>query len=440
MRRWKLCVSSIAILMAWYSAYASAQAPPPPPPTPTIWNFLGIPQALNKIHANTFNRRGNLPGLEKKPPLLKIADPANLKSDVPAIKAAAEIKQAEDLKPQKIKAIKYLATIGCGCYDKDEKVTKALLAAMEDCTEDVRLEAVRAISVAASSERCATCKQRSCCNEKVTAQLYKIAYELDDLGCHVEPSERVREAAIEALGVCCPGRLPVTTPVEPTPVEGVDQPPPVEGVPAPLDAAPPPPVVPDASAQVTPTVDPNNFLREASLLDQAAAMWSNPPQPPALAPEVAPAAKESTSPSRNETAAAPTPAEPSRPAEAFTPASGPAADISTPASDAPRSSRRTARMKTTSFSSAPTAGRDSPAAQGTVAMIDGRRNLAHVHFTAGMEPLPVGARLRVLVPAADGTRHAGDVEVVQSFPGSATVKGLEHLNLARIGRDARIVR
>jgi hypothetical protein len=36
----------------------------------------------------------------------------------------------------------------------------------------------------------------------------KIAYERDDTGCYVEPSERVREAAAEALVICCPNDSP----------------------------------------------------------------------------------------------------------------------------------------------------------------------------------------------------------------------------------------
>jgi hypothetical protein len=66
-----------------------------------------------------------------------LADPANLNSDNPAIKAAAEIKTEEDLAPQKIKAIRYLSTIACGCYPQ---VRPALLAALDDCTEEVRYE------------------------------------------------------------------------------------------------------------------------------------------------------------------------------------------------------------------------------------------------------------------------------------------------------------
>jgi len=176
----------------------------PDPPPPTIWSFLGIPQAFTHFKDATANRFGKLPCLERKPPVKALADPAFLESDVPALKAAAEIKAAEDLKPQKIKAVRYLAQIGCGCYDKDGKVTQALLAAMEDPTEEVRLAAIKAMSAAAKSEYCEYCKQKSCCSEKMTEQLAKIAYERDESGCFLEPSERVRRAAEQALWICCP--------------------------------------------------------------------------------------------------------------------------------------------------------------------------------------------------------------------------------------------
>lgn len=193
-------------LMMGCAAIAKAQQGAPPPPTPTLWRFLGIPEGLRKVRGNLVNRRGNFPNLEGRPPLKALADPANLVSENPAIKAAAEIKAAELLAPQKIKALKYLATMGCGCYDKDGKITDALQAAMAgDCTERVRLEAVRAVSDAARGQICHNCNQQCCCNEKILKQLAATAYERDEFGCYVEPSARVRRAAEEALQACCPG-------------------------------------------------------------------------------------------------------------------------------------------------------------------------------------------------------------------------------------------
>ena len=69
----------------------------------------------------------------------------------------------------------------------------------------MRLATIRAISEAALAKRCANCKQRSCCSEELSNKLYEIAYERDDTGCFLEPSERVRLAAAEALRTCCPG-------------------------------------------------------------------------------------------------------------------------------------------------------------------------------------------------------------------------------------------
>lgn len=126
---------------------ALGQLPPvqPAPPVPTVWQKLGIPQTYRRLRDGSTNRRGNFPGAERKPPLKAIADPANLESPNDAIKAAAEIKQEEDLKQQKIKALKYLATIGCGCYDADGKVEKAILAGLNDCTPEVRMAAIEAV-------------------------------------------------------------------------------------------------------------------------------------------------------------------------------------------------------------------------------------------------------------------------------------------------------
>jgi hypothetical protein len=213
-------------LMLASSGFAQAEAPH------TIWSFLGIPQGCRKIHGAMFNRHGNHPKLEKKPPLKAIADPANLESPVPAIKKAAEVKMAEDLKKQKIKAVKYLASIGCGCYDIDGSVTAAMLSATEDCTEAVRLATIEAIAEQASGQCCEQCGQVCCCNEAMLKRLAEMAYHRDDKGCYIEPSERVRAAAARALEICCPNQAPVvelgepSQPLPPVEPEGIETPPP----------------------------------------------------------------------------------------------------------------------------------------------------------------------------------------------------------------------
>lgn len=176
----------------------SGTAAEPPAPPPTLWSFLGIPQACQKAHDGFFNKKGNHPGLEKKPPLKKLADVANLESPNPAIKTAAKIKTEEDLAPQKVKAIKYLATVGCGCYPG---VREALLAALEDCTEEVRLAAAEALADAAGSP-CQFCNSSGCCSPAVIKKLEDMAHGLDDQGCHKEASAQVRAAAERALNAC----------------------------------------------------------------------------------------------------------------------------------------------------------------------------------------------------------------------------------------------
>src|SRR3990172_6319414 len=62
----------------------------------------------------------------------------------PAVEAAAAIKAKEDAAAAKIAALRYLAKFGCGCYNEDGSVEKAFIAALDDCTEAVRYEAVMA--------------------------------------------------------------------------------------------------------------------------------------------------------------------------------------------------------------------------------------------------------------------------------------------------------
>jgi len=178
----------------------------------TLWDFLGIPPLMKNLKGKLVNPHGNHPVLEHAPPPLPIADPSLLKSEVPAIAVAAEVKAQEDLAKQKIKAIKYLAKIGCGCGDRGKKIQKAMLAAMADCTEKVRLAAVEAVAEQASGDPCEFCDEKSCCSEELVEALAKIAYERDDKGCWLEPSRRVRRAAERAMEECCPGG-PIDPPV-----------------------------------------------------------------------------------------------------------------------------------------------------------------------------------------------------------------------------------
>ena len=172
-------------------------------PKPTLPQFLGITGAcegvkglLNRLR----NRLGAIwPGLEAKPEVLALADPKNLESPNPAVASAAGVKAEEDGAAQKAKAIAYLASVGCaGCYPGIEE---ALLAALDDCTELVRFETVKALR-STSNMPCKNCCRGACCGPKIREKLEKLAYEMDEQGCYVELSDRVRRMARLALAHC----------------------------------------------------------------------------------------------------------------------------------------------------------------------------------------------------------------------------------------------
>jgi hypothetical protein len=214
--------ASAAITSGLVSAPVAAPVAAPVS-TPTIWNRLGIPQGFNRARDATANARGNRPGMERTDPLLRIADPANLNSPNPAIKKAAEVKADQDLAPQKIKAIKYLATIGCGCYPG---VAKALADELSDCTEEVRYEAAKALCQTAGNP-CQRCNNEGCCSAEVMNKLQDVATGQDAQGCFKEASARVRQMAQQALDACkrkhpvTPGPQPPVIPIPPvTPANG----------------------------------------------------------------------------------------------------------------------------------------------------------------------------------------------------------------------------
>jgi hypothetical protein len=234
----------------------------------TLPDFLGITRCTqtaqvccNQILVQTAfcfpGLAGILPG---GPGVLPPFDPNSPAGQSPAVQAANKIKAEEDAAPEKIAALRYLATIGCaGCYPG---VEEAFIAALDDCTEAVRYEAVMALrKTACGCHECPGCCKDSCCSEKIQKKLRELAYETDDLGCPKESSDRVRRVARLALRQCGP---PIVTPepaVEPTEVkpevrgEGPKAPP-VEGPgAAEANGAPlqppalPPPTQPPATQQ-----------------------------------------------------------------------------------------------------------------------------------------------------------------------------------------------
>ncbi|MCD0463714.1 hypothetical protein U8335_25585 [Roseiconus lacunae] len=191
----------------------------PAPPAMTLPKFLGLDLVFGGVQKTTLcvrNRLGSrFPGLEPKPPIKSITDPANLEPGAsPAVQAAAKAKAEEDQAPQKAKAIRYLASLGCGeCYPDNED---ALLAALEDCNEQIRYEVVRGLQDSIGG-CCQSCKENSCCTTKLLQKLYQMAYERDESGCFMESSARIRRNA--RLVICKCGGVPGEV-VENIPTEG----------------------------------------------------------------------------------------------------------------------------------------------------------------------------------------------------------------------------
>lgn len=176
----------------------------PTQPVATFWQKLGIPQADAAFRAGVLNKSGDYPDLEKKPPVLPISDLQNLQSPNPLLKNAAEIKKDKDLKPQKIKALKYLASVGCVCPGEKDKVVEALLAGLNDCDCEVRKAALEAVCAAIKS--CGPCGGDpcvdTCCTEAIQKKLEEMANKQDDKGCFVEPSAQLRNLAAAVLAAC----------------------------------------------------------------------------------------------------------------------------------------------------------------------------------------------------------------------------------------------
>ena len=199
-----------------------------PLPVPTVWDRLGIPQATALVRDSTINRNGKFPSLEKKPPLLKIADPANLKPEKPEmIKTAAKIKTDQDLKKQKLKAIAFLAEVNCGCYNKDDSVAKAFLEAMADCDPDIRKAAIEGLCKAAGNcSKCRTGCETTCCTEDILKKAQDIATGMDANGCFKEPVKEIRTMAAALVRKCpCPPAKPIEEiPAPPSDLEELKMP------------------------------------------------------------------------------------------------------------------------------------------------------------------------------------------------------------------------
>ena len=462
----RAAVAALIVFGASQATHAQLVSPAAPAVAPTtIWNRLGIPYGFNKIRDNRINRRGNNPQLERKPLLKAIADPANLESDNPAIKRAAEVKQAEDMAPQKIKAIKYLAKMGCGCYDKDGSITDALLQALnpvEECTPDVRLATIEAITEAVEESECpcGSCGMTCCCNEKIAMALSKSAYERTDDGCYYEPNAEIREAAANLLKICCPGRGPVNIiemPQNGGPEVGPEVPETPDNPPVPDDVTRLPQtdviarlraqgievhelVVAPAPTQLAPTSEAVVEIVEPALIEDSIE------QPIEISEEtIEVAAPVEAAPIEEdyegvvELAAPPMlpvtrlAAAPAQPAKLAAPV---AANADKQVSFQKAPAKAQLQMPRSMARQTPVAqpqAQQKRVARGQVAHVDARNGVVHLQF-GGNASMPVGTKLTVFHDYLTGRAALGEIEVVQSSAGAAIARPV---GLAKVWKIAR---
>jgi len=123
---------------------------------------------------------------------------------------AAKIKGQELDAKNRIKALKFLGDVDCIEYPESQQVLVKHL--QSDPAEKVRLAAAKALEDQLSHGKDKTPSRRErrrkdtckgCCTKLVLDALTACAYETDEQGCYLEPSERVREAAEDALKTCC---------------------------------------------------------------------------------------------------------------------------------------------------------------------------------------------------------------------------------------------
>lgn len=372
---------------------------------------------------------------------LGLASPAqiledNAKSDNAAIAKAAKIKKQQCLQCKKVKAIRLLAKVGCGCYDKDGEVSKALLAALGDCDEVVRLEAVKAIMKTARDGCCDNCGT-SCCKKDIVEQLAKMAYELDDKGCWIEPSERVRNLAAQAAEICCPcpefEMAPTTAPVQ-EPVTPVN--PELKREPTSVEESTETPAVPAKPG----TFDEASRVR--ALRDRAIAVvytqveYTEEDEIPAMPEDVQLAAGASKDRAEDHEDDAPGRAficNYEDPIVVYRNVAVPVSMNRWPTGGAMESAARTRRTVPVGRRS-----NDPSGVRGIVRYVDAFHGVAHVEF-GGTARVAPGTRVVVEHQALFGKlASSGVLEVVSSEPGAATVKALGDYRISRVASGDQV--
>lgn len=142
----------------------------------------------------------------------------------------------------KVAAIRFLANENCLCYPE---IVDSLLAALDDCAEEVRYEALKALRKGCGSRGCLSCSTGNCdprtdancpncqCQTKVLVRLSDLLLDRDIHNQYKERSQRVRQLAAAMISQCLQQR-PVNWPGEPqresrAQPDPTPEPPPVSG-------------------------------------------------------------------------------------------------------------------------------------------------------------------------------------------------------------------
>lgn len=134
-----------------------------------------------------------------------------------AMALANKLKKEQKKKPLKLKAIQYLGTLDCNC---EPEIVTELLKMLDDCDEDVRYEALRALKNKCHEKKHGhkqKCKDGQCtaegdcpegpccgcqCQKRVIDRLHKLLLDRDSLGCLKETSPKVRALATQMIEEC----------------------------------------------------------------------------------------------------------------------------------------------------------------------------------------------------------------------------------------------
>lgn len=206
----------------------------------SIWDFLGVQQFGSFVNnqickTQLFTGMNTLLGplgraLGLGPSLL--SDKFAKEGGVMGL--ANKLKKEEKKVPLKVRAIRYLATLDCHCYPD---IVTQLLLSLDDCSEKVRYEALKALHNKCGGGKCCgskhmakkplggckdcgvcdTCTDGDCppcdcpgcqCQKEVLARLNKLLLDRDEFGCLKEKSQRVRDLATQMIEECLVAHQP----------------------------------------------------------------------------------------------------------------------------------------------------------------------------------------------------------------------------------------